>query len=189
MRHLLLILLCSSLSLFTTASAREVAGISIPEKITLANQQILSLNGAGIRTKFFFDIYVGALYVTQPGLKTTEAVLANTEAKRISMHFLYDEVSKEKLNTGWQDGFELNQDEAQMKKLKQRLNQFKALFITVKKGGVIEIDYIPGKGTQVTINTVVKGNIAGNDFHQALMKVWLGNEPADWGLKDALLGD
>ena len=105
-----------------------------------------------------------------------------------TMHFLYDEVSKEKLNSGWHDGFVLNQDDAQMAKLKQRLEQFKGLFITVKKGDVIYLDYFPDKGTQVTINNEVKGTIPGFDFHQALMKVWLGEEPADWNLKEALLG-
>ncbi|MCB2038496.1 MAG: chalcone isomerase family protein, partial [Ottowia sp.] len=25
-------------------------------------------------------------------------------------------------------------------------------------------------------------------FFQALMRIWLGNKPADWQLKDALLG-
>jgi len=54
---------------------------------------------------------------------------------------------------------------------------------------VIYLDYIPGKGTQVTVKNVLKGTIPCFDFHQALMKVWLGEEPADWGLKEALLGE
>ena len=186
MRYLLLF---SSLFIFLNpVFAREIAGIQAEETITLSNQQTLSLNGAGIRSKFFFKIYVGALYVTEPPLKTPQAVLADTRAKRISMHFLYDEVSKEKLNSGWHDGFMLNQDEAQLTKLKQRLERFKGLFDAVKKGDVIYLDYLPNQGTQVTINKEVNGTIPGFDFHQALMKVWLGEEPADWDLKKAMLG-
>lgn len=187
MRYLLI--LCGLFTLLQPLSAREVAGIQLDEIIALPDQTSLSLNGAGIRSKFFFDIYVGALYVSQPPLKTPQAVLADTQAKRISMHFLYDEVSKKKLNAGWQDGFTLNQDDAQMAKLKERLEQFKTLFITVKKADVIYLDYLPDKGTQVTINNALKGTIPGFDFHQALVKVWLGDEPADWGLKEALLGE
>jgi len=112
---------CGLFTLLQPLSAREVARVQLDETITLPDQTSLSLNDAGIRTKFFFDIYVGALYVVQPQLKTPQAVLTNTQAKRISMHFLYDEVSKEKLNAGWQDGFILNQEDAQMAKLNERL--------------------------------------------------------------------
>ncbi|NOX76798.1 MAG: chalcone isomerase, partial [Gammaproteobacteria bacterium] len=49
--------------------ALEVAKVNIPEQIKLADTT-LTLNGAGIRSKFFFDIYVGALYLPQ---KTRDA--------------------------------------------------------------------------------------------------------------------
>lgn len=186
MRFLLLFLLLSHLCL--PVSAREIEAVTLDEHITLNGSNQLKLNGAGIRSKFFFKIYIGALYVSQPVLSTTEQVLADPKAKRMLMHFLYDEVSKEKLNAGWQDGFEYNLDEKDFATLKARLETFKSYFQTVKKGDVIFLDYIPGHGTKVTINAEEKGSITGNDFHQALMKVWLGEEPADWGLKDALLG-
>ena len=186
MRFLLLFLLVSAYSL--PGYARDIAGVKIDEKIILANNTKLKLNGAGIRSKFFFEIYVAALYVTQPVLNSTERVLTDTKAKRMLMHFLYDEVSKEKLNGGWQDGFENNLDEKTYAGLKPRLDNFKTFFETVNKGDVIHLDYIPGQGTKVSINSVEKGAIEGQDFHQALMKVWLGEEPADWSLKDALLG-
>ena len=185
MRFLLLFLLVSSF--IFPSYAREIAGVVLDEEISLAKKTKLKLNGAGIRSKFFFEIYVGALYVTQPPLKTPEAVFSDPSAKRMLMHFLYDEVSKEKLNTGWQDGFENNLDEQTFSKLNQRLIAFNSYFATVNKGDVIYLDYIPEQGTKVTINSVEKGIVAGRDFHQALMSVWLGEEPADWGLKEALL--
>lgn len=186
MRILLIFLLFGHFSL--PAAARDVAGISLVDEVTLSNNSRLKLNGAGIRSKFFFKIYVGALYVSQPVLSTTEQVLADTNAQRMLMHFLYDEVSKEKLNAGWQEGFENNLEEKEFAKLKPRLEMFKSYFKTANKGDVIYIDYIPGEGTKITINSEERGLIAGQDFHQALMKVWLGDEPADWSLKDALLG-
>ena len=53
---------------------------------------------------------------------------------------------------------------------------------------VIYLDYIPGRGTRVTINGESKGLIAGRDFNNALLDIWLGEEPADKGLKKAMLG-
>jgi len=166
--------------------AREIAGVHLADSISIGGQT-LSLNGAGIRSKFVFDIYVGALYLTT---KTSDAKQAINMAgpKRISMHFLYDEVEKEKLTDGWTDGFENNIDEKSFNALKPRLAEFNKLFVTVKKGDVIILDYTPQQGTSVTINGQLKGKVTGADFNQALLKVWLGNEPADEDLKEGMLG-
>ena len=58
----------------------------------------------------------------------------------------------------------------------------------LKAGDVIYLDYIPSTGTQVTFNGEKKPVIEGADFYAALLDVWLGEEPADDDLKDALLG-
>jgi hypothetical protein len=45
-------------------SARSVAGIEVPE--TLDNGGVLlTLNGAGTRTNYFLDVYVGGLYLKE----------------------------------------------------------------------------------------------------------------------------
>ena len=104
------------------------------------------------------------------------------------MHFLYDEVSKDKLVDGWTEGFEKNQNKAAMDRLRRRLDQFNALFDTVHSGDVIELDYLPAAGTIVRIKGAKKGVIEGADFNHALLAVWLGDQPADDDLKKALLG-
>ena len=45
-----------------TLQAMEVAGVTIPQTLEL-NSNTLKLNGAGLRRKFFMDLYVGSLYV------------------------------------------------------------------------------------------------------------------------------
>ncbi|MGL5395016.1 MAG: chalcone isomerase family protein, partial [Shewanella sp.] len=42
--------------------AKEVSGVQVADSITL-DAQTLQLNGAGVRSKFFMDLYVGSLYV------------------------------------------------------------------------------------------------------------------------------
>jgi len=58
----------------------------------------------------------------------------------------------------------------------------------VHAGDIVLLDYVPGKGTAVKINGVEKGIVEGEDFNKALLDIWLGEEPADDGLKDAMLG-
>jgi len=179
-----LLLLCF---LSTTGYAQEVAGVKVPEQVTLTNT-VLKLNGVGTRSKFFFKIYVGALYLSQ---KTNDAEVAISMdgPKRILMHFLYKEVEKEKLIEGWVDGFKNNHTREQFDALNAKLAAFNALFVTVKRGDRIELDYLPETGTRVRINDQIKGSIPGKAFYSALLRVWLGEEPADSGLKEAMLGE
>ena len=105
------------------------------------------------------------------------------------MHFLYSEVSKEKLVGGWNDGFENNHTKDELKKLKAQINQFNSLFINVKKGDIININFIPTTGTSVVINGKTVGLVEGDNFFTALLKIWLGDDPADSDLKNAMLGN
>lgn len=168
-----------------SVSAKEVSGVNINEDIILSGLQ-LKLNGAGVRTKFIFDIYVAAFYSTNSIKKISD--LNMLRPMRMAMHFIYDEVSKEKLVDGWNDGFEDNLSSEQFNKLKSKIKQFNALFVTVHKGDVINLDYTPEKGTVVSINNKEKGMIGGEEFYKALLLIWLGDDPVGDGLKDALLG-
>lgn len=189
MKLKLLVLLLSLSSFYPISShAREVAGINIAETISFSDQSTkLKLNGAGIRTKFIFDIYVGSLYLEKKVL-TEKAAYDLAGEKRVSMHFLYDEVNKEKLVNGWNGGFENNLSKSDVLKFKNQITQFNKLFITVKKGDVINLDFVPTTGTKVVINNKIMGLVEGDNFFTALLKIWLGEDPADDELKDAMLG-
>ena len=170
-----------------SASARKIAGVDVPPSVTIDNK-VLVLNGAGIRKKLFIKVYVGALYLT--GKRTTTGqILADPGAKSIVMNFLYKEVSAKRTVDGWNKGFADNSTAKEVKALQERINQFNSLFSTVYKGDEIRLDYLPGEGTQVRLNGVLKGSVPGEDFSRAVLKIWLGSKPADANLKDAMLGN
>ena len=75
-----------------------------------------------------------------------------------------------------------------LSKFKTQITQFNSLFVSVKKGDVINLNFIPTTGTEVIINNKSVGNIEGDMFFTALLKIWLGDEPADADLKKAMLG-
>ena len=172
----------------TTGHARELDGISLSNAVTLDNTDVsLQLNGMGYRTKFVFNIYIGALYTESKAL-TRDAVQALSGPKRIVMHMTYDEVSREKMADAWNEGFEENNSEEKLAQLSSRLKTFIGYFPDLKKDDVVLLDYRPGTGTTVTINNNTNAVIEGADFYSALLDVWLGEEPADDDLKDAMLG-
>jgi hypothetical protein len=177
-------------ALFSTATvARQLDGVTVPDKVTLPGTDAeLQLNGMGYRTKFFFKVYVGALY-TGKKVGSRDAAQELKGPKRVLMHMVYDEVDREKITNGWNEGFEENNSDEQLKKLQARLTTFNGFFPDLKAGDVLTFDYIPASGTHVTINGDEKGVIEGADFYTALLDVWLGEEPADDDLKEAMLNN
>lgn len=171
--------------LLPSAWAMDVEGVSVAEQVVVEGKT-LQLNGAGMRTKFFFDIYVGALYLAKPASRA-EVVLAQSNPARVSMEIVYGEVDKEKLVKGWNAGFKKNQSKASFAALKNRLDIFNRMFIDLKEGDHINFDFLVNGETHVVIKSQDVGSIKGVDFQQALLAVWLGDKPADSDLKRAML--
>ena len=172
--------------LASSVNAKDIADVNVPDKITAEDGLTLHLNGAGIRSKLFFKIYIAELYVQHP---TSDAakLISDEGRKRMVMHFIYDELGKEKLVDAWNEGFQANTDQKQLSVLQGRISQFNSMFDTVKKGDEIILDFIPEKGTKVTLRNEVKGVVPGKDFNDALLSIWLGKEPVTPELRKELL--
>ena len=187
--YLASLMMLLSVMFATSINARQLDDVTLPDSVTVdGTDATLQLNGMGYRTKFVFDIYVAGLY-TESRVKSRDAAQALKGPKRVVMHMVYDEVERKKITNGWKDGFEENNSEKQLEKLQARLKIFNSYFPDLKKNDVLLFDYIPATGTRVTINGEVKGIVEGADFYTALLDVWLGEEPADDNLKDAMLGE
>ena len=59
-----ILLMLAGLLLSWNVNALEVAGVKLADKVQVGNET-LQLNGAGLRTKWFFKVYVSALYLPQ----------------------------------------------------------------------------------------------------------------------------
>lgn len=191
MKTTLLAVFCLLLStpiLASEKSTRSIADVEFANTIDMKGaQKQLTLNGLGVRYKFFFKIYATALYVQEVSQDAAK-VITQPGAKRVVMHVLYDELAQEKLSAAWEEGFKDNLEAAEYEQLKPQIEQFKALFPMLVAGDRVLLDYIPGEGTRVRLQNEDKGIIAGEAFYPALLKIWLGEEPVTEELKDALLG-
>lgn len=188
MTHTRVTAICLMLLLSLPALAVSVGGVEVPEQVRIEGQaQALSLNGAGVRKKFFFSIYVAALYL--PRVENDAArLLADPPANRVLMHFVYDTVEADKIVESWREGFDNNLGEVDRQKLEARLQQFSALFGDMHAGDRVWLDYFPGRGTVVSVNGIRRGEVEGADFNAALLGVWLGSDPVSESLKKALVG-
>jgi hypothetical protein len=187
-RHHLVALALLAPLLATPALGFEVAGVKVPDSVT-AGGKTLKLNGAGIRKKSFLKVkvYVGALYL-ETASSDPAAIVAADAAKSVHMVFLRD-VDKEKIMGAFRDGFEANGGEAVARALAPRLDKVGAVVpAEIKEGQELVVTYLPGKGTTVSVSGGSEVTVEGKDFADAMFKNWLGEEPADGGLKERMLG-
>lgn len=185
MKKLLLAILFASA---LVVQAAELQGVKLDDN-SQVGESTLILNGAGVRTKLVFKVYVGALYLATKHTET-EKVLADASAKRVSLHMLRS-LSAEKLLHAMNEGLEANNSKEELAAIEPQLKTFSQHITAggaVKEGDVIVLDYLPGKGTQTSLNGKSLGITEGLAFNQALLKVWLGEHPVDADLKKAMLG-
>ena len=171
------------------AAAAAVASVKLEDRATVAGSPLV-LNGAGIRYKAVFKVYVAGLYLGQKA-DTTEAVLAMTGPKRISITMLRD-IDSAALGKLFSRGMGDNMDRSAFSKLIPgvlRMSQVFSDHKSLKEGDHFQVDWVPGTGAVLTVKGKVEGEpFKEPEFFNALMRIWLGPKPADWMLKDALLG-
>jgi hypothetical protein len=173
----------------STAATVELAGVKLEDRITLAGSPLV-LNGAGIRYKAVFKVYTAGLYLSSKAA-TPEDALKAAGPKRIAITMLRD-INSSELGKLFSRGMEDNMDRAEFSKLIPgvlRMSQVFSDHKQLKEGETFVIDWVPGTGTVLTVKGVAQGEpFKEPEFFNALMRIWLGKKPADWQLKEALLG-
>lgn len=180
-------LLCTGFA--AQAATIDLAGVTLDDRITVAGKPLL-LNGAGVRYKAVFQVYTAGLYLTAKA-DTPEGVLASTGPKRIAITMLRD-IDAAELGKLFSRGMEDNMDRAAFSKLIPGVMRMSQIFATHKKlakGDTFTVDWVPGTGSVLTVRGQIEGEpFKEPEFFDALLRIWLGPKPADWQLKDALLG-
>lgn len=167
----------------------EIAGVKYAETADIHGGR-LQLNGAGVRYKAVFKVYTAGLYLSKKA-GTTEEVLAAPGPKRVTVTMLR-EIDSSELGKMFSRGMEDNMDKARFSQLIPGVIRMSQIFSDVKKlnaGDNILIDWVPGMGTVISIKGIPQGApFKEPEFYSAMLRLWLGPRPADWKLKDALLG-
>lgn len=183
MKKIFLLLLSCTLFL----GAKEISGITIEDSYVRENVSY-SLQGAGVRDKFFMDMYVLALYTTQSYSEAKTIVQADTPMS-MRLHITSSLISSEKMEAATREGF-LNATKGKAGALQSQIETFIAVFKEpIVPNDLYELVYTPDKGVMIYKNKILKNTIEGLDFKQALFSIWLGEKPAQESLKKALLGD
>lgn len=178
------LLLTAALS--APAAALTVEGVDIPETYSTGGQE-LTLNGAGTRSKFFLDLYVGSLYVPEPG-HDGAAIIAADEPQVISLHIISGMITSERMTKATREGFEASTG-GKLAAIQEDVDRFMGVFRDeIREGDVFDLAYVPGQGVQVFKNGDLKDTVGGLAFKKALFGIWLSEHPAQKDLKEKMLG-
>lgn len=170
------------------AEAVEVRGVHIPNKIKTGNSQLV-LNGTATRSKWGFGVYVVALYLAKPNRNEKAIMDKDPHGKRVHITMLR-KVSAKKFESTIRKNIEHNFTAEEKTRFAAHLIKFMNCFgsgAKLTKSVVINIDYLPGQGTQVSVNGRKIDVIPNHDFYHALLRLWIG-EPPQASVKKGLLG-
>ena len=182
------LLLATPLTRAQGAETISAGGTQFAAKANLDGQPLLA-NGAGIRSKFFLDIYAAALYLPT---KTSDpsAILAAEEPSRVHIVMLRD-LSADRFVSALEDGLRDNLTAARYQEIAPQRTELATAMRALgeaKKGDVILLERTQRDSTRLVVNGSPRAEIAGARFFTALLRIWLGDQPVDSALKDRLLG-
>ncbi|MGB0778136.1 MAG: chalcone isomerase family protein [Flavobacteriaceae bacterium] len=173
----------------TMQAQMEVGDINLPAVKTNEIDKELNLNGAGIREKFWMDLYVGSMYVVSKN-ESAEFYCSSQESVLMKLNIVSNLITSEKMFNAINEGFE-NSAKNPNAELAKKIDLFKNLFTSeeIIKGDTFTFSFVPSKGTYIYKNDTEISLLEGNDFQKALFGIWLGEKPADKNLKKNLLGN
>lgn len=181
-----LIFLLIAVFTFSLGQAQiKVGGETLPETITFESEK-MKLKGAGVREKFWMDMYVGALYLQEDFSNAQDIIIAN-EPMAIKLHMVSKMITSDRMIEAVNEGFE-NATDGNSEKISVEIEKFKKFFAEkINKGDVFDLVYFPESGVHIYKNKKELGTIEGMEFKRALFGIWLSEKPADEDLKNGML--
>ncbi|MBV1776966.1 chalcone isomerase family protein [Burkholderiaceae bacterium DAT-1] len=169
--------------------AADVDGVKLDDSAVVAGQK-LNLAGAGVRSKWgIAKVYVGALYTVAKPTNADSVIGDSTNPRRVTLTMMRH-VDGDRFRESLIDGLEANATEGELSKLGSQIKEMEAYFAQLKEvneGDLVTLDFMPGKGTQVTARGQTR-LIGGDDFARAMLRIWVGKQPVSNSLKSAMLG-
>lgn len=169
--------------------AARIDDQTFDDRIRVADTD-LQLNGVGLRAVAWLKGYAAGLYLVEKA-GTPAAVLAQKGPKRVQLKMMVDVDSKEFVKA-FGKGMRRNHSEAEQAALRERMARFDLLVTALgklKKGDVVDLDWLPGQGLRLALNGRPRGEtIPGEDLYAGILKIFVGRDPVDPKLKAGLLG-
>jgi len=159
-----------------SVDARTIGGVNMEETFK-AGDSTLILNGAGIREKFFTDIYVAGLYLKEKN-SDFKKIMSMDESMAIKIKITSTLITAERFKEACEGGFERTTN-GNTKPLRAKIDlAYTAFAQKFNVGDVYDIVYIKGTGTNFYKNGQLITKVDGLDFKAALFGIWIIDKPS-----------
>ncbi|MBL4662830.1 MAG: chalcone isomerase family protein [Flavobacteriaceae bacterium] len=181
-----LVVLIAVFSFNLVSAQTQVGAVTLPNTVNFGGQE-LALNGAGIRKKaMILKLYSGGLYLATPS-SNANSVINSSDYMAIKLHITSGFVSSDAMKDAVEDGFDASMD-GDTASLSSEITKFVSFFNDeIVEDNIFDITYQGNRGVVVYKNGTEVGSIRGLNFKKALFGIWLGDDPADKKLKNAML--
>ena len=178
------ILLLTAPAFANPTASVDIAGVNFAKMHATPDVELTFRGGALLRYMVFIKAYAGALYM--PDGADHQQALGNVP-RRIELSY-FQAISAEDFAKATRKKIADNLAPEALAAMSERIDRFNALYRDVEPGDRYALTFIPGEGTELSLNGEVLGHIAGDDFAAAVFAIWLGSDPIDHDFKTALLG-
>lgn len=163
----------------------EVAGVDLPDSIT-PQDTVLKFNGAGVRSKFFVDLYVGSLF-SAGDVSDGNSVLNSDQPAAIRLNVTSGMITSEKMTDALNEGFD-KATNGDTSAIDANIKAFISVFSEeIKEGDQFTFLSVPGQGI-TSFKNGKQLSVTGDDtFRKAVLGIWLGKNPTDEDLKEDML--
>ncbi|MEK9710927.1 MAG: chalcone isomerase family protein [Thalassolituus sp.] len=191
MLRLISVLLAALIAAAPAFAGKKIGGVDVPSTLSFSDQS-LQLTGAGVRSKFFVDVYVAALYqgASADNVLLTDAseIIAADRSLDIRVYIISDLITADRFAESAHDGF-VRSTHGNLDPIKKEVDTMIRTFRNaMSKGDVFDLVYVPGVGTEIYRNNELQETVPGLEFKQAMTGIWLSDDPVQDSLKDKMLG-
>jgi hypothetical protein len=157
--------------------------VVFPSRVVHSDRALNLHSATVLKALGLFRVYSIGLYLEEGG--QAGQVLEDVP-KRLDVEYLRN-VPASKLAELSREHMAKTQSPALLEELSERLETINAGYRDFAPGDRCALTYIPGQGTELSINGEVQCLVPGSDFARAYFSMWLGDQPLDEGLRDRLL--
>jgi Chalcone isomerase-like len=168
--------------------AASLEGQRFDDRIQLDGKPLV-LNGLGLRGVAWLKAFVAGVYVTVPS-RNPQDVLAQAGPKRLRLRIMV-EASSHELTKSLVGRVRKHEPQELQRQLGTRITQLGQQIDSLgklKPGDNVDLDWLPGRGTQLSLNgRPVGAPVAGDDLYAATLRIFVGERPVDRRMKAGML--
>lgn len=172
-------------SVHADGEPRIVDGTRFEPVVTVEEFRLEIKGTALLRYLKLIKAYVGALYLPPdtPGSQALDDL-----PRRLVLEYRVA-ISAEDFAKATRESIRKNESPELFQTLEADIEALNRLYRDVSAGDRYALTYLPGKGTELSLNGQPLGTLEGAAFSRALFAIWIGDTPIDKTFRDRLLGE